>query len=63
MGVILNNGMGANDNMAGKNEIVKFSIIHFINSNIKLFYVYNANFKCFNFFEKNAPIVYNMDYL
>ena len=40
----------------------EFSVIHFVNSNIKIFYSYFANNKRFNILTKNSQIVENMDF-
>ena len=39
------------------------AVIYFINSNIKLIYVYNANFKGFDFFGKKTLKGSKLDFL
>jgi hypothetical protein len=42
------------DYLAEENEIVKISVIHFINNDIKFVYSHFTNYQCFNFFQKTG---------
>jgi hypothetical protein len=46
-----------------ENGNVKFNFIHTMFSNIKLFYSYNANNECFDFWGSRGVKVVNMDFL
>ena len=52
-----------NDELADKNELIKISVMHLVNSNIKLKYSYCANFVHFNILLKKRSKGSKMDFL